>query len=63
MTLAWIVIGGLPAFALLAELFERIGWGHAANVAAGLLGVLAFFGFPALAVYIVVKVRRGEITL
>jgi len=46
---------------VMAELFERIGWRHAADVAAGLFGLLAYIGFPAIAVYIVVKVVRGEI--
>ena len=45
---------------VLSEVLDGIGWGHAADVVAGLLSLLAFFGSPALLVYIVVKVRRGE---
>jgi hypothetical protein len=44
----------------LDEVFDGIGWGHAADVTAWVGGFLMLFACPVLVVYVVVKVRRGE---
>jgi hypothetical protein len=62
-TLVWIVIFASFVCAGLAELFESVGWGDVAAVAGGLSGFLVLLVLPALGVYFLVKMLRGEAQL
>jgi hypothetical protein len=55
-----VIFFALFVCGVLDEVFDGIGWGHAADVTAWVGGFLMLFACPVLVVYVVVKVRRGE---